>query len=265
MGKDWLRGLNYAVGFMYEFAFITIGTMFRRSRRAGSKDEQQSNRLTLPPLEELEQWVLTLIIKLGLQPGTFTFIPAYGGVLLFVKDQGITWIPFKEIKEAMGEVDKGKLVENASILGGVAALGAAHVIVLPALLVPKLIKGSYRVIANPSPYNSMSFLKSMIDRVIIEDKELKRGLLGIFELDPYKSDTPNVDTFMITVQRRFFDSTERPKFLTVMRNFVFGNRDPVFAVPSDYDKIHKFAEILKTHGIEVRLSLKEIQYKEEQD
>ena len=68
--------------------------MFWRRKRNEDQDVSGSNRnlIELPSFDDLEKWVVNVIVKLRLQPGEFTFLPAYGGVLLFVKGEGNTMV-----------------------------------------------------------------------------------------------------------------------------------------------------------------------------
>ena len=229
--------------------------MFWRRRRS-SDDEIVGEKVTLdlPPLDELENWVLQLVIKLKLKPGEFTFLPGYSGVLLFVKNEGISWIPYTEIKDALGEVQKTKLIENTATLGGFSALAATGGSLIPAILVHRLLKGSYRILAKPSPSQSMSFLMSMIDKVIIEEKPLRKSMLKTFEQSPYKNGTDGqFMTAMITIKRKFLDdnsSGTANKIIKNVKTFFVGSSDPVFVIPPQSD-VNKFASILETFGVEV--------------
>ena len=226
--------------------------MFKR-RNSSKLYNEKSKSIEFPPLEELEQWVLTLIIKLNLKPGNFTFLACYGGVLLFLKNEGLTWIPYREINDAIGRVDKNKLIENTAMLGGAAVAIAAHTMPLPAILLPKIIKGSYRIIAQPSPNRSMSFLQSTIEKIVIHETNVNRSLLDTFEEVPYKDrNIENLSTYTISIYRKFLDDDPKPKFISKLQKgivtFFAGTSNAVFPIPPESD-VQKFKDILEENGL----------------
>jgi hypothetical protein len=210
--------------------------------------------MEIPSFDDLEKWVINLIVKLKLKPGDFTFLPAYGGVLLFVRGEGITWLPYSEVKTALGEVDSSKLASDTATVGTLAVAAGAHAALLPVLLAQRLIKGSYRVIARPSPKQSMSFLFSLIDRVVIEERRLRETLLNTFETTPHTSEKPqSYSTYVIKIERHLFDKNEEGpalKFFKGLIAFISGSKEPIFAIPPQSD-VDKFASILENHGVDV--------------
>ncbi|MHA2250246.1 MAG: hypothetical protein ACXAD7_07785 [Candidatus Kariarchaeaceae archaeon] len=220
------------------------------------KKEEIKSDLELPSLDQLEKWVSVLIRKLDLKEGTFTILPAFGGILLFVRDQGLSWIPNAEIKEAMGKVDPVRVAEATATLGGVAAVVATGGFI-PILLVHGL-KGSYRTIAKPPPVISRSYLKSMIKEVTIQEKKIPVKLLKKIEQDPFtkgKEEGHDTRTHLVSITRKFLDlpkpSSKAYKVLDGLKSFLIRSVEPEFLIPSQSD-ILTFAKILEENQISVR-------------
>ncbi len=148
---------------------------------------EDNTELDIPSDELLEEWVITLIQGLDLKKGEFTILPAYGGILLYIRNQGITWIPYKEIKVMQKNIDTSKIVESSIVMGGLAMVSFTGGLALPIIMLPQVIKGWYRGIASPSPKKSVTYLQSMISEVIAEDTALRTKLLGLFEDVPLKN------------------------------------------------------------------------------
>ncbi len=221
--------------------------------------EEKAIKLELPPLEELERWVHTLIIALELEEGSFTILPAFGGILLFIKDEGISWIPYREIQEALGKVDKIELADTSTILGAAAVTVAAGSggVLLPIILVRGLLKGSYRTITNPPPSISRTFLKSMIREVIIEERKISSKLLKTFEEDPYLVNSKTeveLQTHKIYINKKFLDyagkKTRAVRVAYGIKSFFIRSIEAVFSIPPQSD-VKKFGEILESHDISV--------------
>jgi hypothetical protein len=227
-----------------------------------SKKEKPS-KIEIPSLEDLEQWVSTLIRSLELKEGSFTILPAFGGILLFIMNEGITWIPYKEIREALGKVNKMELADSTTTLGVAAAVVATGGSILPVILVRGILKGSYRSLVNPPPVVSRTFLNSMIKEVLIEEHKLSAKLLKTFEEDPYKNDVKDVvdmPTYRIYITRKFLDYPEKKtkaiKAVYGLKSFFFRSMEPEFSVPQQSDT-KKFAEILESNNVPVRWKVKE--------
>ncbi len=220
------------------------------------KKEETKSDLELPSLDQLERWVSVLIKKLGLKEGTFTILPAFGGILLFVREEGLSWIPNTEIKEAMGKVDAVRLADATTTLGSVAAVVATGG-PLPILLVYGL-KGSYRTIAKPPPVISRSYLKSMIKEVTIREKKIPVKLLKKIEQDPFakgKEEPHSTKTHVVTITRKFLDlpkkSSKAYQVLNGLKSFLIRSIEPEFLIPSQSD-ITMFAKILEENQVAVR-------------
>lgn len=216
------------------------------------------SKFELPALEHLEKWVYHLLQSLQLEKGTFTFLPAYGGLLLFIKNEGISWIPYTEIREALGKIDKLELAETSTMLSSLAVVVATGGAYLPILLVPKLLKGSYRTIAKPPPAISRTFLKSMIKEIVIKETKVRTKLLKTFEEDPYKDSTgksSDLPTYQLVIKRRFFDHLKGKspsiKIAEGIKSFFTRSIEPIFSIPQA-SEINKFADILEMNQIQVR-------------
>ncbi|MHA2171424.1 MAG: hypothetical protein ACXAB7_16170 [Candidatus Kariarchaeaceae archaeon] len=223
--------------------------MFRRRKK-------EAEEIELPPMEQLQEWVLILIKSLKLEEGSYTILPAYGGILLFVRNEGITWIPYVEIRNAIGAVDKVMLADTSGMLGGAAiALGTGY---LPFILVHNVLKGSYRTAVSPPPIISRTFLRSMIKEVVLQKRKIPLKLLKTFERDPFKEpDKGDISAILyrLSISRKFLDVDPKKsvpmKVLTKIKSFVSRSIEPVFTIPVQAD-VNKFAEILEANKIVVR-------------
>ena len=171
---------------------------------------EDNTELDIPGDELLEEWVITLIQGLDLKKGEFTILPAYGGILLYIRNQGITWIPYKEIKIMQKNIDTSKIVESSIVVGGLAMVSFTGGLALPIIMLPQVIKGWYRGIASPSPKKSVTYLHSMISEVIAEETALRTKLLGFFEDVPLKneiSSRKDLDQTVVTEENPSIDNS----------------------------------------------------------
>ncbi len=225
--------------------------MFRRRKKDAAKKE-----IELPPMEQLQEWVLILIKSLKLEEGRYTILPAYGGILLFIKNEGITWIPYVEIRNAIGTVDKVLLADTSGMIGGAAiAISTGY---LPFIFVQSVLKGSYRTVVSPPPIISRTFLRSMIKEVVLQKRKIPVKLLKTFEKDPFKKpDNADISAvlYRLSISRKFLDVDPKKsvpmKVLTKIKSFVSRSIEPVFTIPVQAD-VHKFVEILEANKIVVR-------------
>lgn len=221
-------------------------------RKKGSETKFQ-----LPPMDELEIWVPALISSFNLREGEFTFLPAYGGVILFIKGQGLSWLPYEEIKEIIGEIDKTKLAENTALAGSIAAVSVTGGALLPIILIRGVLKGTYRNLVNPPPLVSLSLLKALIEKVVIEkENKSSKKLIDTFEKTPYKGHSASDYNYRLTIHRKFFSDYYSKKssyeFLKKVKNFFFRSLDLEFIIPSQSD-VHMFSKILESNNITVEM------------
>lgn len=234
--------------------------MFRRRSKI-----KRSDLLEIPNIDQLKQWVLNLINKLELKEGEFTILPAYGGVLIYVINQGITWIPYSEIKVVEGKIDKGKLLESSTLFGGLAIVTVTGGSVLPFLLIPSAIKSWYRTAARPGPKKSMTFLQSMIDNVIIEKTKLNTKLLERFEDSSIDSTTSNklvkegnakhdIIRYKIHIKRKYFSRNDKDnsifRFFKYMTSVFTGIEPPIFPIHPQAD-ISQFIKAMENNSIKI--------------
>lgn len=215
----------------------------------------------LPQIDELEQWVSVLISSFDLKKGEFTFLPAYGGTILFVKDQGLSWLPYEEIREIMGKMDKTQIAESTALVGGLAVATAAHAVLLPIVLLRVGLKGTYRTIVKPPPVVSVSILKSLIENVVIEKEQgFSKKILKTFEKNPYLTTEEEDFVYRLSIQRKFFskyyDQKASHKYVKGIKNFLSRSIDLEFIVPAQAD-VSTFINILQSDGIKVERRYKE--------
>ena len=226
--------------------------VFRRRKNKVVYDDS----IELPSMDTLENWVVNLIQKLELKEGEFTILPAYGGVLIDIRHQGISWVPYSEIKLVEKKIDRSKLVESGAMIGGLAVVKATGGLALPFLLIPSyMARAWYRTIARPSPKKSMTFLQSLIDCVNIEQTKVRTSLLSRFEKNTMKStdDDRELDTFTIHIKQKYLGGKQDnkiTKFFKYFTSVVTGIEVPVFPIHPQAD-ITRFIEILKKHNIRV--------------
>lgn len=225
------------------------------------RKKEKEIKYQLPPLDDLETWVPALISSFNLREGEFTFLPAYGGVLLFIKDQGISWLPYEEIKEIIGKIDKTKLAENTALAGSIVAVSASGGALLPIILIRGVIKGTYRNLVNPPPVVSLSILKSLIEKVVIErEKKVSKKLMDRFEKTPFKKTASGDFNYRLIIHRKFFSEYYSKKssfeLLKKVKNFFFRSLDFEFIIPYQADVL-MFAEILESNDILVEMNITE--------
>ena len=220
--------------------------MFRR------KKKPEVTAIELPSLDDLEGWVFQIISQLELKKGEFTFIPAYGGILLFVRAEGISWLPYNEIREVLGKVDKNSLAESTALAGSVVAAGSGAII--PIFLARGIVKGSYRTFVKPPPNVSLSILKSLIDHVEITPQNKVSGrVLEKLETSPFKDKQNTVQSYRFVVYKKFFSKHSKSasgKILKGIKNFISRTIELDFIIPGQSD-LAKFSEILTKNGIQV--------------
>lgn len=233
--------------FIFEVQFTNV---FRRKKDTAVNYQ-------LPPLDELEQWVPALISSFNLEKGKFTFIPSYGGIILFVKDEGISWLPYGEMREIMGKIDKNQLAENTALVGSIAVATTAHAALLPIILIRGVLKGTYRTMVKPPPVVSLSIIKSLIETVVVEkEKGVTKKLLSTFEKTPYKSTDDTEFNYRLTIQRKFFHKyyaqSSSHKYLKGIKNFLSRSIDLEFIIPAQAD-METFVKVLRSDNIQVEL------------
>ncbi|MFV2013907.1 MAG: hypothetical protein ACC656_00625 [Candidatus Heimdallarchaeota archaeon] len=221
------------------------------------RKKEKTVNYQLPQIDELEKWVSILISSFNLKDGEFTFLPAYGGTILFVKDQGLSWLPYEEIREIMGKIDKTQLAENTALVGGLAVATAAPAVLLPIVLLRVGLKGTYRTIVKPPPVVSLSILKSLIETVVIDKEQgVSKKILKTFEKNPYKTVEDEDFIYRLIIQRKFFtkyyDQKTSYKYVKGIKNFLNRSIDLEFIVPAQAD-VSTFVKILQSDGINVEL------------
>jgi len=226
---------------------IDIKLVFRKKK--------ENDSIELPDLKKLEKWVIQVIAGLELKDKTYTILPAFGGIIIYIQKQGIAWIPYGEIKTAEGKVDKKLLLESTAMAGGAAVVASTGGVALPILFVPGFLKKSYRVIAKPSPKKSMSFLHSMINKVVIQERKADNKIRTKLENSPFiEDDSTNLVAYTLIIYRKYLDKEEelpKPvKFMKDISSAILGNTEPIFAIPSASD-VKAFTAILEKQGINV--------------
>ncbi len=233
--------------------------MFRRKKKP-----VVDNDLQIPNLDLLETWVLKLIAKLELVKGEYTILPAYGGVLIYIRNQGITWVTYSEIKSIEGQIDKNKLIESGALIGGFAIVKATGGLAIPFLVLPSLIKVWYRSWAKPSPKKTMTFLQSMISEIVVEATKLNTKLLNTFEDNPLKNNVSEKKfnrlknegfiTYSIYIKKKYLvaknDNLPIVRYLRRISSAFTGNEIPIFAVHPQAD-IDLFLDALEKNGIKI--------------
>ena len=66
----------------------------------------RKKKISPPPFIDETEWMKVSVEALGLKKGTYGILPVYGGMLVYVLDEGIYWIPKSKI---MGIIEKSNL------------------------------------------------------------------------------------------------------------------------------------------------------------
>lgn len=205
--------------------------MFWR-RKKKDKSEEQKVELTYPDLQTFEKWVSVMIRGLKLEEGKFTFVAAYGGVLLFIKGEGLSWMPYKQIQEVMKKVDSSELVKNSVVLGSVVAASVAHVALLPIFVIDRSLSGLYRFYSDEPPKKVQMYLHSLIDLVEIRRIKLK-AFSKINQNLPANAQSGN-EAVQLTLKLKYFDEVELTtleKLSDSLKKFVLGSTESKFTLP----------------------------------
>lgn len=84
-----------------------------------SMDESEFKAYRERIVDDVEEWIGKALeyMKLGEYRYKYSYLPVYDGILMFLKDYSITWIPKSYILGALSKAGiKSKLIHNASIL-----------------------------------------------------------------------------------------------------------------------------------------------------
>ncbi|MCH8909004.1 MAG: hypothetical protein IH840_18135 [Candidatus Heimdallarchaeota archaeon] len=221
------------------------------------KKKSTTEELDLPPLDELEVWVPAIISSLNLQKGEFTILPAFGGIIMYIRSQGIAWIPYKEIKKTLGRIDKSELGQRSAIIGGTAVAAVAGASLIPIIMMKgslSLLKQSYKSIIKPPPTQIIMYLQSIIDKIIIlQEKKFTNKIIDRMAENPFKDETSGTASYKLYVKKKFFDRDDlgtKNKFLSTLKQIASPDSFPEFTIPEQAN-IDQFAKILTDNGLTV--------------
>ncbi len=209
--------------------------MFWRKKKKEEKKEKDVV-LRYPDLQTFESWVRVMIKGLNLQEGRFTFIAAYGGVILFIKGEGLAWMPYKQIQEVMKKVDSKELLKNSVFLGSVVAASVAHVALLPIFVIDRSLSGLYRIYSDEPPNKVQMYLHSLIDRV--EIKRIKLKMLSKLNQNLPLKERKGNEVLELSIRLKYFDDIDLntlEKFSDSLKKLMVGSYEPRFTLPLTTD------------------------------
>ena len=93
-----------------------MGFFKRKKKDQQPKKAKVNKEKPLPSLseEEFEQWVEKGLQLLNLEKGEYSFAPFFDGILVYVRRQGIIWIPKKAMIKGSGFEIVGKALTSAT-------------------------------------------------------------------------------------------------------------------------------------------------------
>jgi hypothetical protein len=125
----------------------------------------RKKEISSPPFIEETEWMKASVEALGLKKGTYSILPVYGGVLIYVLKEGICWIPKAKITGLIEKSTLNKALKEGSKLG----FGLIDEIVpIPFSSIKNTV--SKDLLKHPPDY-SVSWLQSMINWVEIIPRE----------------------------------------------------------------------------------------------
>ncbi len=138
---------------------------------------KQPNPLPTHPIETLEEWVLQLTEIINVPQENLSVAPVLGGVLIYIRGEGIVWVPeeiFKELglPESIGTF----ILKKAAPVAVGFAIGhvpGALISFVSSSMAEKL--ASYAIL--PPPKYPVAYLKSMIQRIEVIPAEIYAPLL----------------------------------------------------------------------------------------
>jgi hypothetical protein len=231
---------------------------FRRKKSTEVNQKDEFDKLDYPDLAEFDSFVGLMINSLYLQKGQFTFIACYSGLLLFIRGQGMIWIPVVKMKDVMKKADERELAQGAIVIGTATAATAAHAPLLPVYIALGTSIGVYNVYAETPPKIVISYLKDLILKVIIR-KTKRRVLTGFNRRVPVtkqkrKSITKEKYILQIEIKLKFFDEVEKnkiEKFSDGLKSIFFNQNVPKFNLPLITD-ISPFIKVLELDEIPIK-------------
>ena len=125
----------------------------------------RKKKISSPPFIEETEWMKASVEALGLKRGTYSILPVYGGVLIYVLKEGISWIPKVKITGLIDKSTLSKAIKEGSKFG----FGVIDEIVpIPFSSIKNTV--SKDLLKQPPDY-SVSWLQSMINWVEIIPRE----------------------------------------------------------------------------------------------
>lgn len=232
---------------------------WRRSRPEEEEEKEEQVTLEYPDLAEFDNYITLMIKSFYLKEGSYTFIACYGGILLYIRNQGFSWIPYAKVKDVMKKVDKTELttqsVSKSVFFGSLAVAKAAHVYALPiAIVAERSFMGAYNVYTDPPPKEQITYLSGLISKVEFKKIKLKR-LARISQSVPQNLESELTGFgLQIKFKQKFLDEIVKnrmEKFSDNLRNFIFGSRVAKFTVPIEMD-LRQFFKALELDEIQTK-------------
>ncbi|MHA1910837.1 MAG: hypothetical protein ACTSYA_03985 [Candidatus Kariarchaeaceae archaeon] len=122
-------------------------------------------KISSPPFIEETEWMKASVEALGLKKGTYSILPVYGGVLIYILKEGISWIPKAKITGIIKKSTLNKAIREGSKFGFSVI---DEIIPIPFNNIKNTV--SKDLLKQPPDY-SVSWLQSMINWVEIIPRE----------------------------------------------------------------------------------------------
>jgi hypothetical protein len=168
--------VNLLLQTFYEFnSFSKVIIYLVLSNIMGLVNFFRKKKISSPPFIEETEWMKASVEALGLKKGTYSILPVYGGVLIYVLNEGISWIPKSKITGIIKNSKFNKALKEGSKFGFSLI---DEIIPIPINDIKNIV--SKDLLKQPPDY-SVSWLQSMINWVEIIPRERYSELFDIVD------------------------------------------------------------------------------------
>lgn len=146
------------------------------------RKKSDAEGLIAPNLEIFNSWIRYVVESYGLVKGSYTLAAGLGGFLLFIRGQGITWIPYDYVKTKLKKIEARDLAAPTALGSGVAIAAVLHVPLATLFVANLTLRRLYPKLMIRPPKKIKRFLLSEIVSIAVETISLKKWKVA-FERD----------------------------------------------------------------------------------
>ncbi len=160
----------------------------------GKRKEEET--LVAPNLEVFSAWIRFVVDSFKLKEGNYTLAAGLGGFLLFIKQEGIIWVPYSFVKNKMKKLETKDLAMPTAIGSGIALVSILHFPLATIFLINITLKKIYPKFLVRPPRTVKRYLTSEITGISIELISIQKWKTA-FERDESTKETPFEEEFII--------------------------------------------------------------------